>query len=295
MSRRAVLLAGVLLLASGWLLAQIPAEERVPVRDPDRLQALGFARDATNVYVWSKADLKGGPALDQKATATPETWGTATGYTTIRGFEFQNAKEDWITLWKDLDGVTCADNSSFDDFSPPTAYAEIDAPDGVTLKFLTFWAFDSDPERDISFRAYETCQPTGVNPPVSTLVAETQTFGAIGDYSIFASLHDLTVNKESCSYSVQVQLAPSADGKCGDFTRFAQKVRVSWLRAVSPAPATATFTDVPTNHPFFQFVEALVKSGITGGCGGGNFCPDASLTRGQMAVFLAKALGLQWP
>lgn len=58
---------------------------------------------------------------------------------------------------------------------------------------------------------------------------------------------------------------------------------------------TATFNDVTTSHPFFQFVEALMKAGVTGGCGAGNFCPNASLTRGQMAVFLARALGLQWP
>jgi hypothetical protein len=72
-------------------------------------------------------------------------------------------------------------------------------------------------------------------------------------------------------------------------------VEVWWHRSVSPAPGTATFGDVPTNHPFFQFIEALAASGITGGCGAGNYCPDAPLTRGQMAVFLAKALGLHWP
>jgi hypothetical protein len=72
-------------------------------------------------------------------------------------------------------------------------------------------------------------------------------------------------------------------------------VFVPYRRLVSPAPAAATFGDVPTNHPFFQFIEALAASGITGGCGNGNFCPDAPLTRGQMAVFLAKALGLHWP
>ena len=72
-------------------------------------------------------------------------------------------------------------------------------------------------------------------------------------------------------------------------------VEVWWHRTVSPAPAVATFADVPTSHIFFQFVEALAASGITGGCGGGNFCPDAPLTRGQMAVFLAKALGLHFP
>jgi len=63
---------------------------------------------------------------------------------------------------------------------------------------------------------------------------------------------------------------------------------------VSPAPATPTFGDVPKSDPAFQFIEALYSSGITAGCAGGNYCPDAPLTRRQMAVFLAKALGLQW-
>jgi hypothetical protein len=63
---------------------------------------------------------------------------------------------------------------------------------------------------------------------------------------------------------------------------------------ISPAPGTATFNDVPTTHPFFQFIEALHASGITGGCQASPplYCPDDSVTRGQMAVFLAKALGL---
>jgi hypothetical protein len=71
-------------------------------------------------------------------------------------------------------------------------------------------------------------------------------------------------------------------------------VEIYWRRRVSDPPATATFADVPSSHPLFQFIEALASSGITGGCGGGNYCPDNPLTRGQMAVFLAKALGLRW-
>ncbi len=71
-------------------------------------------------------------------------------------------------------------------------------------------------------------------------------------------------------------------------------VRIFWRRQVSPAPATATFNDVPTSDPAFQNIEALVASGITAGCGGANYCPNASLTRRQMAVFLSKALGLHW-
>jgi hypothetical protein len=72
-------------------------------------------------------------------------------------------------------------------------------------------------------------------------------------------------------------------------------VVVGYVLQVSLPPATADFTDVPTGHPLFQFIEALYQSGITAGCGGGKFCPDSPLTRGQMAVFLAKALGLQFP
>lgn len=71
-------------------------------------------------------------------------------------------------------------------------------------------------------------------------------------------------------------------------------VYISYVRQVSPAPATATFGDVPTSDPGFQFIEALAASGVTAGCGGGNYCPDAPLTRRQMAVFLSKALGLNW-
>jgi hypothetical protein len=71
--------------------------------------------------------------------------------------------------------------------------------------------------------------------------------------------------------------------------------RVLYRRQVSPAPATATFTDVPTGHLFFPFIEALARSGITSGCAPGQFCPGASITRGEMAAFLSIALGLYWP
>jgi hypothetical protein len=97
----------------------------------------------------------------------------------------------------------------------------------------------------------------------------------------------ITVNNFLSSYRLQV-------GAGGPTTQIAGMI-VGYVLQVSPAPGTPTFNDVPTNHPFFQFIEALAASGITGGCGNGNYCPDAPLTRGQMAVFLAKALGLQWP
>ena len=81
----------------------------------------------------------------------------------------------------------------------------------------------------------------------------------------------------------------------GDAQTTIGAVRVYYRRTVVKAPAIPSFNDVPLSDPAFQFIEALVASGATAGCGGGNYCPDAPLTRRQMAVFLAKLLGLHWP
>lgn len=51
-----------------------------------------------------------------------------------------------------------------------------------------------------------------------------------------------------------------------------------------------SFTDVPTSHWAYRFVETLLHSGITAGCSATQFCPESSLTRWQMAVFLANGL-----
>jgi hypothetical protein len=69
---------------------------------------------------------------------------------------------------------------------------------------------------------------------------------------------------------------------------------LAWQRAVSPPPTMATFPDVPTDHPYFRFIEALAAAGVTAGCGDGLYCPDDAITRGEIAVFLASALSLYW-
>jgi hypothetical protein len=97
-----------------------------------------------------------------------------------------------------------------------------------------------------------------------------------------------TVDNDAYTYFVEY-VSSTADG-----SQQLGSVRFYYQLQVSPAPASATFADVPTSHVFFRYIEALADSGITAGCGGGNFCPDQAVSRGQMAVFLAKALGLHW-
>jgi hypothetical protein len=51
----------------------------------------------------------------------------------------------------------------------------------------------------------------------------------------------------------------------------------------------ADFLDVPGDDPFHDYIWILVGNGITAGCGGGNYCPLAPVSRAQMAVFLVKS------
>jgi hypothetical protein len=50
-----------------------------------------------------------------------------------------------------------------------------------------------------------------------------------------------------------------------------------------------SFADVPTGHNFYRFIEILFHHGITGGCGGLNYCPGNTTTRDQMSVFVLVA------
>ncbi len=69
-------------------------------------------------------------------------------------------------------------------------------------------------------------------------------------------------------------------------------LRARYGPGYSPPAATGMFADVGPNEFAAAFVEQLAAEGITGGCGGGNFCPQASVTRAQMAVFLVRTFGL---
>jgi len=56
-----------------------------------------------------------------------------------------------------------------------------------------------------------------------------------------------------------------------------------------PPPCTGVFPDVACPSLFADWIEALAAEGITGGCGGGNYCPGTPVRRDQMAAFLLKA------
>jgi hypothetical protein len=84
------------------------------------------------------------------------------------------------------------------------------------------------------------------------------------------------------------------------FTR--DQMEVFLLRAehgssYSPPTATGVFTDVPAGHWAQAWIEQLYHEEITSGCvlSPLQFCPAATVTRDQMAVFLTLTFDLPMP
>ena len=66
------------------------------------------------------------------------------------------------------------------------------------------------------------------------------------------------------------------------------------LNIVPPACTTPMFADVPASNSYCPWIEELARRGVVSGCGGGNYCPAAAVTREQMSVFLAVGFNLQF-
>jgi len=65
-----------------------------------------------------------------------------------------------------------------------------------------------------------------------------------------------------------------------------------WSGFIPPAATGTVFGDVTTSTFLAKWIEQLALEGITGGCGGGNYCPGATVTRGEMAKLIRLAFGL---
>jgi len=172
-------------------------------------------------------------------------------------------------------------------------YAPLHLPAGALVDWITVVYYDGSVSDNINVRLVRFSD----SPLTQTTTEYDPVFisSGFGGYDIDGhNINDFTVQPWKfatltySSYHVRLLMPKSVQ------ELMLHGVIVRWYRQVSPAPGTATFNDVPTGHLFFPYVEALADSGITAGCGGGSFCPDAVLTRGQMAVFLSKALGLHW-
>jgi hypothetical protein len=164
----------------------------------------------------------------------------------------------------------------------------VELPSGVLLESAS-WVLHDDFTDDIhTFFCKQQWDAGFGNIP--TCVAFQATTGASAFTQRPTQPINEVIDNSRFSYWIGIDL-----GACDPLHTFRQAC-LAYRYQVSPAPAVASFGDVPPGHPFFQFIEALKASGITGGCQASPqlYCPDQALTRGQMAVFLSTALGLHF-
>jgi hypothetical protein len=70
-------------------------------------------------------------------------------------------------------------------------------------------------------------------------------------------------------------------------------LRLKYSAAYVPSDANGlVFADVALDHPAAAWIEQLAEEGITRGCDADNYCPAQAVTREQLAVLLARTLGL---
>jgi hypothetical protein len=165
--------------------------------------------------------------------------------------------------------------------------AGVRLPTGAQILGVEFSFCDSDLNQQLGFWLLRSPKVPGTTTMVVPPTGTGSTPGCTSFVAVAPTPY--TVQNDVEGYALVVNSTP---GTVVEWNQF----RVRYRLQVSPAPATATFpNDVPATHPFFRFVEALAAAGVTGGCGTGSYCPNNPLTRGEMSVFLATALGLHFP
>ncbi len=253
--------------------------------------------------VWLRAALLFSALLLAVSRASGQSYGPEAQRLTIGAAEFRPfVNYNGLFLWHD--GYISLHPPS-ESPSTPTAIgllAPVALPEGASIDELCLYANDTDLIQEVrAFLVAAKLVPPGENAARKLLV-EVSSNAALGYRRYCMDLAEVVRGRidvdedgivDDAAYYVLVSLP--YDYNELQFTAFGG-VQINWRRAVSPPPSAPTFTDVPTSGPFYPFIEALAQSGITAGCGDGtDFCPNAPLMRGHMAVFLSKALGLYWP
>jgi hypothetical protein len=112
-----------------------------------------------------------------------------------------------------------------------------------------------------------------------------------------AASRDYFTDDESSQFEAVINslAASGITGGCGG-SRFCPNTVISrgqmaafLVRALELSPSSHDSFSDDESSQFEADINSLARSGITGGCGGTRFCPNAVVTRGQMAAFLHRA------
>lgn len=268
-----------------------PVTTTTKVTNPLEIRAAGFPAGTDEVYVTDQLDYfrmasssPGGPM-----SASAVFGNTSVSRMSISGVEFELLSTTVVPGTRtDWGRIVC----SSDGFTTYGALAQL--PAGAQILGFDVWGQDTNVDVNVSARIfpveYSGSFGGATGPAYGTTISNLSPVAGFdgGYFHVESGALDHTVHTSN-PYHIIVSL-PTCASTSASFLR----ADVRFRRQISPAPVTATFADVPVGGPFHREIEALVSAGITGGCGGGNFCPNSTVTRGQMAAFLSRALGLHW-
>jgi len=223
--------------------------------------------------------------------ALGQSYGTQDQVLTIGMAEAPRSGDNYI----DSDGYLY--DASFD-HNPPAFVLPLHLPVGAEVRGLCAYGMDLNGHAPttVSLIVVKLVKGGGGDPDVVTIqdsVIQTTTGAGYATYCTGSMSYtvrgatdldgDQVVDDVACYLQVELGYHAGLGG-----------VLVTWGRQISQPPDAPTFGDVPASDAAFAHIEALAASAITAGCGNGNYCPDAPLTRRQMAVYLSNALGLHW-
>jgi hypothetical protein len=225
-----------------------------------------------------------GPPSDLRGSGVRRsvTWISAVKFT---GLLVAGAPPLTYTSWQKYNSPGAA--------SPRGYFAQLDLEPGVSVDMLTCVVDDTSASNNVSveLQKYTTDVHAGGTSTSYSLGSASTTGTAGSQYIQFGVVPPETISTFDgawllTQYHIRANIASdTALAGCWAW----------WTRQVTPAPASASFTDVPTGSWAFRWIEALKASGITSGCTATTFCPNNNITRAEVAVMLSKALGLSWP
>jgi hypothetical protein len=135
-------------------------------------------------------------------------------------------------------------------------------------------------------------QPIGFDAalPAGATNGATVHLGSPSDYGCSTCILDMTPGTTTFTDGALPTGQSWSDTETGATLAVVSQAAGSLTVQVS-TPTRPTFSDVAAGHVAYDAIETLAWHGITRGCGSApaRFCPDALITRAEMAVFLERA------
>jgi hypothetical protein len=174
----------------------------------------------------------------------------------------------------------------------PVAHAFFDAINLLLQKQITSGCLASP---------LEYCDSTGITRGQMAKLVIRSLLGDSFAFPAAPSFTDVAIGHEFFKYIQKMkelgitsgckatEYCPDAPVTRGQMAAFLMRAKFGAATAF-PYPATAYFRDSGGLHPFYSYIQKMRELGVTNGCTATDYCPEAQVTRGQMAVFLMRGL-----